>query len=51
MADDLQSGQISCKEKKPLIEQQQSWTRMDKLLLVFSIVMNVGDGVEMYLPG
>ncbi|XP_063687909.1 benzoate transport protein-like [Bolinopsis microptera] len=47
----IQPGEISYKEETPLIEQQQSWTRMDKLLLVFSIVMNLGDGVEMYLPG
>ena len=38
-------------EKTHLLNQQKDWTRMDKLLLVFGVLMNIGDGVEMYLPG
>ena len=34
-----------------LIDRKKSWTRMDKLLLVFGVVINLGDGVEIYLPG
>ena len=30
---------------------QNSWTKLDKLLLVFGILVNLGDGVELYLPG
>ena len=54
MADSVKSeaGEITCKEELTLlIEQQQPWTKKDKLLLVFCILMNMGDGVEMYLPG
>jgi len=29
----------------------KSWTTLDKLLLVFGVVVNLGDGVEIYLPG
>jgi len=29
----------------------KSWTKLDKLLLVFGVVVNLGDGVEIYLPG
>ena len=32
-------------------EGRKSWTRMDKLLLAFGILVNLGDGVEIYLPG
>ena len=38
-------------EIDPLIEQETTWTRMDKLLLVFASVVNLGDGIEIYLPG
>ena len=38
-------------EIDPLIEREKSWTRLDKLLLVFGVVINLGDGVEIYLPG
>ena len=38
-------------ETDPLIEREKSWTRMDKLLLVLAVVINLGDGVEIYLPG
>ena len=38
-------------ETDPLIEREKSWTRLDKLLLVFGVVINLGDGVEIYLPG
>ena len=34
-----------------LVKREESWTRMDKLLLVFGVVVNLGDGVEIYLPG
>ena len=34
-----------------LVDREKSWTRMDKLLLVFGVVVNLGDGVEIYLPG
>ena len=34
-----------------LVDRKKSWTRMDKLLLVFGVVINLGDGVEIYLPG
>ena len=34
-----------------LVNREESWTRMDKLLLVFGVVVNLGDGVEIYLPG
>lgn len=27
------------------------WTRSDKLMLVFGVLVNLGDGVEFYLPG
>ena len=39
------------KEQTSLIKQEQSWTRMEKILLVFGVLMNLGDGVEIYLPG
>ena len=54
MADSVESeaGEITYEEELTLlIEQQQPWTRKDKLLLVFCILINMGDGVEMYLPG
>ena len=38
-------------ETDSLVKQEESWTRMDKLLLVFGVVVNLGDGVEIYLPG
>ena len=38
-------------ETKPLLHREKSWTRMDKLLLVFGVVVNLGDGAEIYLPG
>ena len=42
---------VEDKEQTSLIKQEQSWTRMEKLLLVFGVLMNLGDGVEIYLPG
>ena len=39
------------KEQTSLIKQEQSWTRMEKILLLFGVLMNLGDGVEIYLPG
>ena len=38
-------------EESQLVEQQKSWTRMDKILLVFGALMSFAQGVEMYLPG
>ena len=38
-------------ETDSLVKLEESWTRMDKLLLVFGVVVNLGDGVEIYLPG
>ena len=38
-------------ETDSLVKQEESWTRMDKLLLVFGVVVNLGDGAEIYLPG
>ena len=38
-------------ETHPLIEREKSWTRMDKLLLVLAVAINLGDGVEIHLPG
>ena len=54
MADSVKSeaGEITYEEELTLlIEQQQPWTRKDKLLMVCCILINMGDGVEMYLPG
>ncbi|KAL5272820.1 hypothetical protein ACHWQZ_G000852 [Mnemiopsis leidyi] len=28
-----------------------TWTKMDKLLLIFMVLMHLGDGIEVYLPG
>ena len=30
---------------------KNSWTTMDKILLLFGVLINLGDGVEIYLPG
>ena len=38
-------------EETHLVRSQNPWLRMDKLLLVFSILVGLGDGVEIYLPG
>jgi hypothetical protein len=38
-------------EEAHLIERQKPWTKTDKILLIFGVLINVGDGVEMYLPG
>ena len=38
-------------ETDSLVKLEESWTRMDRLLLVFGVVVNLGDGVEIYLPG
>ena len=38
-------------EKTLLVKDKQSWTRLDKLLLIFGVLVNFGDGVEIYLPG
>ena len=34
-----------------LIKQDKRWKTMDKLLLAFGVLVNFGDGVEIYLPG
>ena len=38
-------------ETDVLVEREKYWTTKDKLLLVFGVVVNFGDGVEIYLPG
>ena len=38
-------------ETDPLVHRERPWTKMDKLLLTFGVVVNLGDGVEIYLPG
>ena len=38
-------------EAEHVIKREKLWTRMDKLLLIFGVVVNLGDGVEIYLPG
>ena len=38
-------------EEAPLVEREKSWTKTDKILLVFGAMMYFGDGVETYLPG
>ena len=35
-----------------LIQREKSdWTRKDRLLLLFFVLIEVGNGVEIYLPG
>ena len=38
-------------EDTRLIERKESWTKMDRLLLVFAVLVYMGDGCETYLPG
>ena len=38
-------------EEKHLGRLRNSWEKLDKLLLVFGCLVNLGDGVEVYLPG
>ena len=38
-------------ETDSLVRRERPWTKMDKLLLTFGVVVNLGDGVEIYLPG
>ena len=38
-------------EDTHLIERKESWTKMDRLLLVFAVLVYMGDGCETYLPG
>ena len=38
-------------DERPPGRLQSSWQKLDKLLLVFGILINFGDGVEVYLPG
>ena len=49
---DLETPPGKCvTEETPLVEEQRIWTRMDKILAVFGGLINLGHGVEMYLPG
>ena len=38
-------------EETSLVERKPSWSRMDKLLAVFGALINLGHGVETYVPG
>ena len=38
-------------EETNLVRSQNPWLEMDKLLLIFSALVGIGDGVEIYLPG
>ena len=38
-------------EETCLVERKTSWSRMDKSLAVFGALINLGHGVETYVPG
>lgn len=38
-------------EETQLIGKEKLWTRSDKIMLTFAVLLNFGDGIEMYLPG
>ena len=47
----LHEDKIEECEKISLVRPHNSWTKMDKLLMVFGTIVHIGDGVEIYLPG
>ena len=51
---DLEQIEIDNEQETDVLVERlnlKSWTTLDKLLLVFGVVVNLGDGVEIYLPG
>ena len=49
--DALPEENIEESEETRLVRPYNSWTKMDKLLMVFGFLVHIGDGVEVYLPG
>ena len=47
---DALNGRDKTKEKR-LVERKPSWSRMDKSSAVFGALINLGHGVETYVPG